>query len=166
MRFSTTCLALLLLLGCADPCADVTGPATVVLGGSNLAGDTFEPFDDGADRPLIEGPQIGMHIWLDVRTTGLCPTTASVDRRVVVDATDEIIDVQRGPVRFDMDAELGTFRIAAPFTMFLCPSSIPVVGERLRFMVRVEDGEGRAAAAEKAFVAVCTTGDCGICTST
>lgn len=133
------------------------------LAGSNEAGETFEPFDDGADRALISGPQIGMHVWLYVRTSGLCPTQLQVDRRVVVDATDEIVDLQRGPVRFVEDRALGAFRIATPFTMFMCPNDRSIMGERVRFRVRVEDGDARVAVAEKPFVAVCASGACDLC---
>ena len=156
---------LALAAGCADPCEDVSGPPTVLIGGADDPGETFEAFDDGADRGLVAGPQVGMHVWLHLRTTGLCiPGDAYVDRRVVVDATNEIVDLQRGPVGFVDGPEPGTMEVERAFTMFMCPNSRPIVGERFRFMARIEDSEGNVATAMKPFVAACTSGACDLCT--
>lgn len=165
MRLSIAFLCCVAAIGCADPCADVSGTPALTLAGSNQAGDTIEPFDDGGDRPLIAGPQGGMHVWLFVRMRGICPTEAQVDRRVLVDATDEIVDVQRGPGRFVQDEEPGTFVTTDPFTMFMCPAARTIIGERFRFSVRVEDADGLVAMGEKPFVAACVAGTCDLCGS-
>jgi len=162
MKFSFALFALFLAFGCSDPCADVAGTPTLTLAGSSDDGSAFELFDDGAERTLLQGPQIGMHIWLQLRLEGFCPSGIEVDRRVV-DATDALVEIQRSPLRFTEGVTPGSFELDNPIAMQVCPAERPVVGETLRFSVRAEDTRGNVDIAEKAFVPVCPTATCEIC---
>lgn len=160
-----TIAALLALLGgCADPCADISGTPSLLIAGSDDAAETFETFDDGAERSLIMGTQGGMHVWMQLRIAGLCTAGLDVDRRVETDdAAGELVDVQRGPLRWVDGPEPGTFELRAPLTMILCPTTRPVIDQPFRFAVRAEDAEGRVVIERKPFVAACSTGTCDLC---
>ncbi len=156
-------LALAVLAGCADPCAEL-GERVLELGSSNVEGTSFEPFEDGAALPLVSGPQIGMHVWLNLRLTGFCMPDVDVERRVVDDATDALIEIQRGPVDFAEDpAQPGAWILPRALTMILCPTERSIVGEPLRFAVRAEDSLGRGDVAMRPFVPACVTEPCELC---
>ncbi|MBX3272526.1 MAG: hypothetical protein KF729_19865 [Sandaracinaceae bacterium] len=154
--------ALALAVGCADPCADLDAPA-LALGSSDAAATRFEPFEDGAPLPLVAGPQGGMHVWLSLRLTGLCMEHVRVERRIVDDATEEIVELQRGPLRFVEGDAPDTWVTAGAIPMILCPTTRSVVGERFRFAVRAEDSLGRSAVSMRPFVAACVEGACELC---
>ena len=161
MREALLALALL-AVGCADPCAELGDP-TLELGSASDDGTGFVPFEDGAALNLVSGPQIGMHVWLSLRLSGFCMPDVEIDRRVVDDETEALIEIQRGPLRFEEDVEPDTWVSARPVTMILCPTERPIVGEPLRFAVRAEDSLGRVDIAMRPFVPVCPTGACDIC---
>ncbi len=161
-RLQRALLCAALMAGCAEPCGGGADPS-LTLAGSNDEGTSFELFDDGARRSLIQGPQLGMHVWLQLRLEGFCAESARVDRRVVDDATEELLEIQRSPLRFVEGPTLGSLELEAPLTMQLCPADASVIGRRLRFMARAEDDEGHVDIAEKPFVPVCASGDCPIC---
>ncbi|MCB9597774.1 MAG: hypothetical protein H6719_33965 [Sandaracinaceae bacterium] len=163
MRERVSLAALVVLLGgCADPCADL-GPPTLTLGTTNAEATTFDLFDDGGELPLSTGPQIGMHVWLNLRVAGFCPPEIEVDRRVVDDETEALIEIQRGPLDFVEDTEPGTWVLDRPLTMIICPTDRAIIGEHLRFAVRAEDSRGRVDIAMKPFVPVCVSGTCELC---
>jgi len=143
-----------LLVGCADRCADLEGEPSLEIGGAPEAGDRFEAFADGAARALVPGTQGGMHVWLHARIRGICPDTATLDRRVT-DEAGELVQLGRGPIAW-VDTEDG-FELDAPRAMVLCPGldGREVVDRPHRFVVSVEDGEGRRADASLGFVPSC-----------
>jgi len=101
---------------------------------------------------------------MQLRLAGLCTAGLDVDRRIETnDAEGELVDVQRGPLRFVDGPEPGTLELDAPLTMILCPTTRPVIDQPFRFAVRAEDAEGRVVIERKPFVAVCTTGTCDLC---
>ena len=63
-------LALLLVVGCG-----VSGPAAVTLGTGT---DRFEPVERGATLPIIQGPQGGFHLPLNVRAKGFDARSVSL----------------------------------------------------------------------------------------
>ena len=152
-----------LLAGCADPCANVVGEPTVTIAGSNDDGTNFELFDDGAERSLIQGAQLGMHVWLQVRLDGFCSDGVNIDRRVFDDTSGALLEIQRGPIRLTDGVSPGSLELEAPLAMQLCPSDQPIIGQTFRFQVSAEDAQAHADTAEKTFVARCDSGACGIC---
>jgi len=141
----------------------VSGAPSLLIAGTDDAGETFEPFEDGAERSLIGGAQGGMHVWMQLRLSGMCTSGLDVDRRIETDdEAGELVDVQRGPLRFTDGPEPGTFELAAPLTMILCPTTRPVIDQPFRFAVRAEDAEGRVVIERKPFVAACPTGACDL----
>ncbi len=148
------------LAGCQDPCATLSGDPTLQLGGSDADGLTFEAFADGAPRPLVSGGQGGMHVWLSARISGVCPTVAFLDRRVVDDATGETYYFASGRARFVDGPSVGVFDLYPAEPMFVCPNSVggPVVGHPLRFVAAIDDDDGRHAEAELSFVPECPDG--------
>lgn len=162
MREATIALSLL-AVGCADPCAEL-GEPVMTLASTNDDGTGFVPFEEGAELPLISGPQVGMHVWLQLHLVGFCPPSIQVDRRVIDDETEALIDIQRGPLDFVEDpADPDALILDRPLTMFLCPTDRPIIGENLRFAVRAEDSLGRVDIAMRPFVPACTSGSCDLC---
>lgn len=157
-------LALLLSAGCADPCSSLADTAVVTLAGADEAGFVFEEYADGAPRDLIYGLQGGMHVWLQIGLDGICAPSVVADRRLIDDATGEILDVHRGPVRWADGPDAGSYLLETPEAMLLCPAGRSVIGETFRMEVSAEDGDGRRAEAALRFVATCASGACDPCT--
>lgn len=157
-------LAVAVLAGCADPCAGL-GEPVLELGASNIEGTSFEPFEDGAALPLVWGPQIGMHVWLNLRLTGFCMPDVDVERRIVTPEPEELVYVTRGPLDFVEDpARPGAWVLPQAVTMILCPTETrPVIDQPFRFAVRAEDSLGRGDVALRPFVAACVTEPCELC---
>ena len=150
-------LALLLsvvVVGCADPCADL-GASGLVLGSADEAGEGFLPVAPMDRLILLAGLQGGAHLWLKARITGVCPSSAVVDRRVVDAVTSEVFLVGRGPIEFEdvggEEFESGLLRLA------LCPdpSARVIDGRELRVVASVVDSSGRRADAQVPFTASC-----------
>ena len=160
MRRTIPFVWLIALAGCADPCADLTDAPALEIGGAD-ADLAFEPFAPGSERELVRGLQGGMHVWLHARIRGLCPDTTTLDRRVL-DAAGDLQQLGRGPIDFVETEVPGTYELVGPLPMQLCPPLAgPVVGEPHVFTVIAEDGAGRRANAELAFVPRCPDGmDC------
>lgn len=150
----------LLVAGCADPCADLTGEPSLELGGASMARDPFTPFEPGSERELVPGGQGGMHVWLTARIANICPRGATFERRAVDDASGETYYFASSEAHFRDGPSAGVFDLVAPEPMFLCPNNIggPVLGHPLRFVGSITDTEGRHAEAELAFVPVCPDG--------
>jgi hypothetical protein len=161
------CLGLLLASCGGDPCATLNGPPMLVLGGADQTGQVFEPFVPGDSRTLILGPQGGMHVWLQAQISGVCPTTAVLERRVVDDAHGMYV-YGRGPVDFVLAEDGESYQLTTAIPMILCPQGFnwPVVDQPMRFVAMVIDDEGRRADAVLSFIPRCPAGiDCvSICT--
>lgn len=155
MRHALVLCALSLVVGCADPCADL-GAAGLELGTSDATGVDFVPISDGQEVTLYPGIQGGAHVWLHARLTGLCPTRAAFDRRVVDARTDELVTIQRGPVEF-VPRSTGGFELERPVQMSLCPDPFgrALDGAALRFVVTAEERGGPRTDAQVGFVASC-----------
>lgn len=148
---------MVMLAGCgADPCAGIEGTPTVEIGGASFAGEGFETFADGADRELVQGPQGGMHVWMQARITNLCPETARMDGRAVDAVTRELYYFSGGVLDF-VEVEPGVFELSSARAMILCPPpmAMPVIDHPMRFVVSVTDGDGRHAESELGFVPRC-----------
>lgn len=157
-------IVLAVLLGaCAeDPCEGGLGPPSLVLGGADESGVTFEPFSPGGERDLVAGPQLGLHVWMHARTSGICPTSTILDRRVVSE-DGQLLQFGRGPVGLVDGPEEGVYELDQALPLIVCPSSLDrsVVGAPLRFEVTATDMDGRRAEATLAFVPRCPDGvDC------
>jgi hypothetical protein len=152
---------LALLAGCGpDYCAEPAGDPSVTIGGADMAGARFEAFEPGAQRPLVFGEQGGMHVWMSLRLSGMCPETTNVERRVV--GEEGMVRVfGRGLLMFASAEPDGTFELSSALAMGVCPDPLgrPVIGEPLRFVVSASDAEGRRAEHELAFVPACASGD-------
>ncbi len=162
LRAGVTCVARrlgcaaasLLLVACADPCAELGAPS-LTIGTSDADGAEFVPVADDDTVPLHPGPQGGAHVFLHARISGVCPDTARLDRRVVDARTSELVSLNRGPVDF---VPLGEqFELDGAAQMTLCPdlAGRAIDGAELRFVVSAEDAEGRQADAQVPFVASC-----------
>lgn len=152
---------LALLAGCgSDPCASITEAAQIEVGGADAAGATFEPFSDGSERSLIAGPQGGYHVWLHARVRGICPASARIERRVIDEATGDLLLFSSSGAGLVETATEGEHELDGAVPMQLCPPVIvPPVGRALRFYARITDGSGRSAEAMRSFMAACPAGD-------
>lgn len=129
--------------------------AALSIGGGDELGLAFEPFEPGADRPLVFGTQGGFHVWMHLRAEGLCPGSNIVETRVFAPDGDMAL-FQRQPMPFD-DAGEGIAELRAATPLILCPSPGGDVVQDVAYRVTVEvaDRDGRVASAESRFVAVC-----------
>lgn len=165
MRLTLAWLVVVSAVGCGgDPCADVSGPPALTLGGTDDDGLRFEVFAPGTERNLVPGSQGGMHVWLSARLRGLCPVDAVIDRRVMDETTGSVYQFARGAADW-RELEPGLFELSEPIPLILCPEPLrrPVVGRALRVAVTVTatDDDGRRVDAQIPFVPACPEGfDC------
>ena len=162
-RLSALCFLIgCALSACADPCAQIEGPAEIFLGGADASGLMFESVSPGEERALIIGGQGGMHVWIHLRMRGMCPATTVVERRGIT-ASDELVTFGRGVPSFVDGSSEGEHELDAAFAMVMCPSGIgrSVAGETIRFEVHASDDADRTADATVELVPRCD--DPGAC---
>ncbi|MFK7989289.1 MAG: hypothetical protein AB8I08_24940 [Sandaracinaceae bacterium] len=154
-RLMAGCALGMLLVGCADPCEELGAPS-LEIGTSDANGVAFETVAGDDTIALHTGLQGGAHVFLHARIAGICPTTARLDRRVVDARTADLVSLNRGPVDF-VSLDDGRFELAGAAPMTLCPdlAGRAVEEASLRFVVSVEDAEGRQADAQVPFTASC-----------
>jgi hypothetical protein len=148
-------LAIVLAACGPDPCS---GEPSIELGGADDDGGGYVAFEDGADRNLVYGTQGGFHVWLQLRTRGLCPGSTTLERRAV-DTAGAVRVYNRGPLPL---VEVGdAYELPNAERIILCPptDALPVIDQPLRFEVTATDGEGDTAYAEIHIVPRCPAGD-------
>ena len=115
-----------------DPCADDPDlvdcshahdvPASLEVGIGDPESSSFEPLPPDGQVPLVAGVDGGYHLWLQVRTSGLCPNTVVVDRRI----GDPLLRYQATFARL-VPTDEGAWTLASAAWTFLCPSNTPGV---------------------------------------
>lgn len=150
----------LVVLGCADPCAELGEPA-IEIGTAGADGEAFVPRTEGDDVSLHAGVQGGAHLWLHARVAGLCRDRALIDRRVVHAESGATLVAGRGTVGF-VETPEGAVELEQPIRMVLCPppAGRAIQDEAMRLVVSAEDAEGRRASATLGVVARCDDEAC------
>jgi len=152
-----------ILAGCGaepGPCDSLPmDGASVEIGGAPEGALGFEPFDDGADRPLVRGSQGGYHVWLNVRARGLCPTSTRLELRVFEESTDTMVVFQSLPAHLEPSVDVpDSADLPRAIAMIICPAltdGVPVADAVHSVDLSLTDADGRRAEASRRFVPRC-----------
>jgi len=127
---------------------------------------TFVPLDDAGDMQLVQGPQGGYHVFVQVRLLGLDPTTVTLTR-YFCDPLDPVCD-QTSALRFQTDSPPMfcdhdvDWVMAEEQLTYLCPSrkqGQAMDGRTLHLRVVATDAGGRRLTADRAIHPNCPPGD-------
>jgi len=142
IRSAGALAATILVAGCAD--APPVEDAALELGTGSWR---FEPLEDGQEVELVRGAQGGWHVWISVRTRGV------EDDRPPVRLTVGPADGSRPPdevevaLPFDPPRDDGWRQLVGYTGVVNEPACL--VGELVRFTVRVTTADGEELTAER-----------------
>jgi hypothetical protein len=151
-----------------DCCAVHQDPVSLEVGEGDPEGPTFEPFEPGAELLLHYGPQGGYHVYLNIRTTGICPNEVRWTRVLRAADDDEVQRLQHSPVSCLVDDGAGGWVLPAAPVSFICPATttgLPMNGAPFDMDVSVTEletcagDEPRTASTTVRFVPVCAADD-------
>jgi hypothetical protein len=152
----------------ADCCTVHEETPSLEVGEGDPDGPAFVPLEPGADLGLHDGPQGGYHVYLAVRTTGICPNQVRVSRVLRAAGDDEVQRFQHSERACLVDDGSGARVLARAPASFVCPATqtgIPMHDAPFEMDVTVTELEGcgdeapRTATATARFVPVCPPDD-------
>jgi len=111
------------------------------------------------------GSQGGFHVWLHLRTRGLC--AAGAVATLAAHTTDGREIVMQPPIEPDLEVHADRTETAAPERLILCqpPVGIDMVDQPFDVTATVEDEDGRQAMGRQRMVARCPTSDQAVLTT-
>lgn len=138
-------------------------PPLVEVGRGEPGSTLFQSLPDDGSFPLVEGPQGGYHVFVQVRATGLGWRRVVCERRLVEPVSG--IELRRQSDTLGMvDVGDGVLGFPTALLTFVCPSLLAgqaAYDVPLRLDVLLEDESGATAEARAPLVPRCPAGDSG-----
>jgi hypothetical protein len=124
MRVMLPILALSWLAGCGGGPPPVTGPGSITLGTTTVAGDGFLALE--GDQVLVPGAQGGFHVWLKYRVKGMTPGKVMVKRTARRVSDNRLILTTEASQEIGPMGEAGYWEVPTAIPSFMCPSPLGV----------------------------------------